>query len=116
MYFVGDVLPLYYQVPENEMKDMDITEMLNAMQIGETGNITVSRTTFNGQSVIKESFYESSTGFTVNCYFNGDKIVGLERTHLQKADELIYIETVTNSVDSDLLSRPKLYIDISGLM
>ena len=36
------------------------------IKIKNVGDITVTRTKFNGKSVIKESFYDSTTGYTMN--------------------------------------------------
>ena len=99
-------LGFYYVVPEDEMKDMDMTEMLDTMQIGNIGFVTVSRDTFNGKSVICESFVESKTGYTMKYYFDGETLVGIERIHPKKADEVIYVEKVSNSVSDKLFNRP----------
>ena len=98
---------VYYNVPENEMKDMDMTEMLEIMQIGEVGFVTVSREKFNGKSVICESFLNSKTGYTMRYYFDGETLVGFERLHPKKADEIIYVETVSNTVKDTMFDPPK---------
>ncbi len=98
---------VYYNVPENEMKDMDMTEMLEIMQIGDVGFVTVSREKFNGKSVICESFLNSKTGYTMRYYFDGETLVGLERIHPKKADEVIYVEKISNSVKDSMFDPPK---------
>ncbi len=99
-------LIFYYEVPEDEMEDMDMTEMLETMQIGEIGFVTVSRDTFNGKSVICESFIDSKTGYTMKYYFDGETMIGLERIHPKKADEIIYVEKISNTVSDSLFNRP----------
>jgi hypothetical protein len=98
---------VYYDVPKNEMKDMDMTEMLEVMQIGEIGDITATKTTFNKKSVICESFYDSKTGYTMKYYFDGETLVGIERTHPKKVDEIIYVEEVSNTVKDSIFDPPK---------
>ena len=89
------------------MEDMDMTEMLEIMQIGDVGFVTVSRETFNGKSVICESFLNSKTGYTMRYYFDGETLVGLERLHPKKADEVIYVEKVSNTVKDTMFDPPK---------
>ena len=55
----------YYEVPANEMADMNMTEMLEEIRIKNVGEISVIRTTFNGKSVIRESYYDKTTGYTM---------------------------------------------------
>lgn len=103
---------VYYDVPEEEMADMDMTEMLEIMQIGDVGFITVSRDTFNGKSVICESFIDSVTGYTMKYYFDGETLVGIKRTHPKKADEIIYVEKISNSVNDKIFNKPKVAISL----
>jgi hypothetical protein len=117
MHTIGDILPLYYSVPESEMDDMDMTEMLELMKVGTIGEVSVIRTTFKGQSVIRESFYDSKTGYTNYYYFNSnDVLIGIKKEHPKKADDIIYITELKNTVSDSMLKRPDVYIDISGLM
>ena len=117
MHTIGDILPLYYSVPESEMDDMDMAEMLELMQVGTIGEVSVIRTTFKGQSVIRESFYDSKTGYTNYYYFNSnDVLIGIKKEHPKKADDIIYITELKNTVSDSMLKRPDVYIDISGLM
>jgi hypothetical protein len=97
---------MYYEVPEDEMKDMDMTEMLEVMQIGDHGYVTVSRDTFDGKSVICESFLDNSTGYTVKYYFDGETLIGIKRTHPKKDAETIYVEKVSNSVKDSIFNKP----------
>ncbi len=103
-------LGFYYIVPEDEMDDMDMTEMLDTMRIGDVGFISVSKDNFNGKSVICESFVDSKTGYTMKYYFEDETLVGIERTHPKKSDEIIYIETISNSVSDSYFKRPALAI------
>ena len=98
---------VYYNVPKDEMEDMDMTEMLDIMRIGETGFINVSRTKFNGKSVICESYLDSKTGYTMKYYFNDETLVGIERTHPKKSGEVIYVQEVTNNVKNSIFEQPK---------
>ena len=98
---------MYYEVPEDEMADMDMTEMLDTIRVGETGFISVSKARFNGKDVICESFLDTANGFTVKYYFDSsDTLVGIERTHPRKADEIIYVEKISNTVSDKTFNRP----------
>ena len=103
---------MYYEVPEDEMEDMDMTEMLEVMQIGDHGYVTVSRETFDGKSVICESFLDNSTGYTVKYYFDGETLIGIKRTHPKKDAETIYVEKVSNSVKDSLFTKPVAAIPV----
>ena len=98
---------VYYDVPENEMEDMDMTEMLEIMQVGTTGNITVTKEKFNGKTVICEGYNDSKTGYTLKYYFDGDTLIGIERIHSKKPDEVIYVQSVSNSVKDSIFDPPK---------
>ncbi len=104
----------YYDVPENEMADMNMTEMLEEIRIKNVGDISVSRTTFNGKSVIKESFYDSKTGYTMNYYFNGETMVGIKKEHPKKVDEVIYIDEISNTVNDDLFDKPLIALPLGS--
>lgn len=103
----------YYEVPANEMEDMNMTEMLDEIKINNVGNITVSKATFNGKSVIKESFYDSKTGYTMNYYFNGDTMVGIKKEHPTKVDEVIYVDEISNTVDDKIFEKPSIAFPLS---
>lgn len=98
---------VYYNVPEKEMDDMDITEMLEILQVGEHGFVTVTHETFNKKSVICESFLDNKTGYTMKYYFDGETLVGIERIHPKKVDETIYIDKISNSVKDSFFEPPK---------
>ena len=98
---------VYYDVPANEMDDMDITEMLEEIRIKDVGDITVSRTQFNGKSVIKESYYDTKTGYTMNYYFENDTLVGIIKQHPKKVDEIIYVDKISNTVSDSYFEKPK---------
>ena len=102
----------YYEVPANEMADMNMTEMLEEIKIGTIGDVQVSKTVFNGQQVIKESYYDSKTGYTMNYYFNGETLVGIKKEHPTKTDELIYVEAISNTVDDNLFKKPSVAVPI----
>jgi hypothetical protein len=103
---------MYYEVPENEMEDMDMTEMLEVMQIGDHGYVTVSRETFDGKSVICESFLDNSTGYTVKYYFDGETLIGIKRTHPKKDAETIYVDKVNNSVKDSIFNKPLVAVPV----
>lgn len=105
--YVQFIVWVYYEVPKNEMADMDMTEMLEELQIGDVGDVIVTRTKFNNKSVIKESFYDSKTGYTMNYYFDGETLVGIIKQHPKKVDETIYVEEVSNTVSDDYFEKPK---------
>ena len=104
---------MYYEVPENEMEDMDMTEMLDTIKIGDTGFISVSKSRFDGKDVICESFIDSKTGYTMKYYFDSnDVLVGIEKTHPKKADEIIYVEEISNTVADKIFNKPIAAIPI----
>lgn len=98
---------MYYEVPENEREDMDMTEMLDAIRVGDTGFINVSRTKFDGKNVVCESYLDTKTGYTVKYYFDSnDTLIGIEKTHPKKSDEVIYIQEISNSVSDKIFNKP----------
>ena len=107
---------VYYEVPENEREEMDMTEMLEVIKIGDYGFVTVSRETFNGKSVICESYLDSASNYTMKYYFDGETLVGIERLHPKKADEVIYVEKISNSVSDSLFTKPLFGVPIDEFM
>ena len=97
---------VYYNVPEEEMADMDMTEMLDEIKIKNVGEISVTRTKFDGKSVFKESYYDAKTGYTMNYYFDGDVLVGIKKEHPTKVDEIIYVEEISNTVPKNIFTKP----------
>ena len=105
-------LGFYYVVPENEMADMDMTEMLEEIRIKNIGDVSVTIAKFNGKSVIKESFYDSQTGYTMNYYFDGETLVGIKKEHPKKVDEIIYVDKISNTVSNSIFNRPLFAIPL----
>ena len=97
---------VYYNVPKEEMADMDMTEMLDEIKIKNVGEISVTRTKFDGKSVFKESYYDAKTGYTMNYYFDGDVLVGIKKEHPTKVDEIIYVEEISNTVPKNIFTKP----------
>ena len=98
---------MYYEVPKDEMEDMDMTEMLDAIKVGDTGFISVGKEKFDGKNVIYESYIDNKTGYTVKYYFDSkDNLIGIKKTHPKKVDEVIYVEEVSNTVSDKLFNKP----------
>ncbi len=109
-------LMFYYEVPENEWKEMNITEPADQMAIKNVGSfITVSETIFNGKPVICESYRDTKYGYIVKYYFDGDKMVGIEKIHNNVTKQVIYVNEINTTVPDTLLQRPTSgYANISG--
>ncbi len=111
-------LLFYYEVPKAEWDEMDINEPLDEMKIQNVGNfITVTETVFNGKNVICEGYIDAKYGYIVKYYFDGAKLVGLEKVYKNETKQIIYVEDVRTSVDDSLLQRPLFgYVDAGGIM
>lgn len=99
-------LGFYYVVPENEMADMNMTEYLDEVKIKDVGDITVEKTEFNSETVIKESYYNTETGYTMNYYFDDETLIGIKKEHQIKVDEIFYVHKVGNTVADEIFNRP----------
>ena len=82
------------------------------MQVGSTGFINVSKEKFNGKTVVCESFIDNKTGYTMKYYFDGETLIGIERIHPKKVDEIIYVEKVNNSVKDSMFTPPKIAVSL----
>ena len=88
---------------QEEFKAM-VVEIMQILQVKVNGEITVSRTTFNGISVVREGYTDSQTGESVRCYFDGDTLVGIIREHPQNGYNVFIIEKISSSVDEKIFN------------
>ena len=110
-------LMFYYEIPENEWEEMNITEPLDEMKVQNLGSfINVSEEVFDGKKVICESYIDTKYGFIVKYYFDGETLVGIEKFYKNESKQIIYVHEVKNTVSDSLLARPTSgYVNVSGL-
>ena len=106
------VFGLKYQVPDEEKAEMMslMTEMIELMNVNIDGEITVAEVVFNGKNVVRESYVDSKTGYTMNYYFDGDKLVGIKKAHKTYDDEIVYVKEISNSVNNKYFDRKKIIL------
>lgn len=115
-YMYVDELRMYVVLSKEEAKDMDINELIKALSIQNVGKITVSQEKFDGKTVIAESYTDTVTGHKMKFYFYSDVLIGCETTYKDGSVDTIRVSGITTTVSDKYFTRPKGYINMSGLM
>ena len=115
-YMYIDEMRMFAVLPKEEAEEMDINELIKDIEIKNVGDITVTQEVFDGKTVICESYIDTQNGHTMKYYFYGDVLIGSEDISKNGNVDLVRISDITTSVSDSYFTRPKGYLNISGLM
>ena len=115
-YMYVDEMWMYVVLSEEDAKGMDMQEIVEAMSIKNVGEITVSQAIFDGKVVICESYTDTETGLLMKYYFYNDELIASENVSRSGRSDIIRVSGITTTVSDKLFTRPKGYINMSGLM
>lgn len=115
-YMYVDEMWMYVVLSEKEAEGMDMNELVQAMSIKNVGEITVSQETFDGKTVICESYTDTETGLLMKYYFYSDVLIASETVYKSGKSDIVRVSGITTTVSDSLFTRPKGYINMSGLM
>lgn len=115
-YMYVDELWMYVVLPEEEAEALDVNELIKAMSIQNVGEITVSQDVFDGKIVICESYTDTVTGQLMKYYFYSDVLIASETVYKSGKSDIVRVSGITTTVSDSLFTRPKGYINMSGLM
>lgn len=115
-YMYIDEMRMFVILPEDEAEDMDINELIKDMQIKNVGEITVTQEVFDGKNVICESYTDTKTGQLMKYYFYSDVLIASQTTYRDGTVEVVRISNIKTSVSDSVFTRPKGYLNMSGLM
>lgn len=115
-YMYVDELFMYVVLPKEEAEAMDMNELIKAMAIKNIGEITVTQEVFDGKTVICESYTDTVTGQLMKYYFYSDVLIGIETINKNGTSDIIRVSGITTTVSDKVFTRPKGYINMSGLM
>ncbi len=88
---------------------MDMSDMVKDFVDTDMGEITVSRVSINGQSLILESYISAEEGATINYYFDGDVLVRRDIIYSNGTKESIYISRISDNAPDSCFQIPSDY-------
>ena len=115
-YMYVDEMWMYFVLSEEEAEGMDMNELVEAMSIKNVGEITVSQEVFDGKIVICESYIDTETGLLMKYYFYSDVLIASETVYKSGKSDVVRVSDITTTVSDQVFTRPKGYINMSGLM
>ncbi len=115
-YMIIDSLNMYAEMSPEEIKSMDMQQIIDGIAINNIGKITVTKTTYGGKNAICESYTDTVTGDKLSYFFVADVLVASERTYANGAVEKMKFNKISTSVDDKLFeSPPWYYVNIGGI-
>ncbi len=116
-YMIIDSMFMYAEMSKQDLDEMGLEEIMTGLSINNVGDITVTKTVYDGKNAICESYVDTASGTTVKYYFVADVLIAGETVAPDGSKEVIRFEKIESSVSSSVFDRPPLYyIDISSMM
>lgn len=115
-YMIIDSLNMYAEMSPEDIKSMDMQQIIDGIAINNVGKITVTKTTYDGKNAICESYTDTASGDKLSYYFIADELVASERTYANGVVEKMKFNKISTSVDDKLFASPPwYYVDIGGI-
>ncbi len=116
-YMIIDSMIMYAEMSKEDLDEMGLEDIMTGLSINNVGDITVTKTTYDGKNAVCESYVDTVSGTTVKYYFVADVLIAGETVAPDGSKEVIKFDTIESSVSSSVFDRPPLYyINISSMM